>query len=178
MSHQPSNNAIQRTADRPYAYILYLANISCNSRGRRSCVSLDLMRRTLSLLVLAIAAVALSQQPTPEYKSRSRRYLDEVRKAALPPDSYKIIAVIGEIKRPGQEFVFTMPARPGLTVSQAIDAAGGFGGWADARAGGVWKDASGAFVTVDVRAFLKKEQDSRDPVLEPGDIVVVLARRM
>jgi len=35
-----------------------------------------------------------------------------------------------------------------------------------------------AVVTIDIRAAQKKEPLARDPVLEPGDIVVILQRRV
>ena len=123
----------------------------------------------------------------PEYfpEGRPRAFLDEVRGANLPEDAYKLVAVIGALKRQidylhykREVFVFTIPPRAGLTVSQAIEAAGGFGDFADARHVGLWKNESGTFLTVDVRAVQKKDPDARDPVLEPGDIVIILQRRI
>jgi protein involved in polysaccharide export with SLBB domain len=136
------------------------------------------MGRTLLLFVFVVATAADAQYVHDPGKRQARAFLDALRQTALPADAYKLVTVAGAIKRPGREFVFTLPVRPGLTVSQAIDAAGGFGDWADSRHVGLWKDAEGAFVTVDVRAFLKKEAHARDPVVEAGDIVVVLERRM
>jgi|SRR5579864_749524 len=127
----------------------------------------------------------LSAEPAYFPKGRSRRFLDEVRGANLPDDAYRLVTVIGALKRPldlshhGHEIhVFTMPPRKSLTVSEAVEAAGGFGDFADTRHVGLWKNESGTFLTIDVRAFLTKEPDSRDPVVEPGDIVVVLQRLM
>jgi hypothetical protein len=142
------------------------------------------MCRTLFALILIIASTAQSQHPEYFPEGRPRAFLDEVRRASLPEDAYKLVAVVGALKRPidlsvrHQVSVFTMQPRGDLTVSHAIEAAGGFGDFGDARHVGLWKNESGAFLTVDVRAVEKKEPDARDPVLEAGDIVIILQRRI
>jgi hypothetical protein len=122
----------------------------------------------------------------PEYfpEGRPRAFLEEVRRAKLPGDAHKLIAVIGALRRPRNPLdppeivVFTIAPREGLTVSQAIEAAGGFGDFADSRHVGLWKNESGTFLSENVRAVLQKDPNAHDPVLEPGDIVIVLQRRI
>lgn len=142
------------------------------------------MYRTLIALVLVTASTAQSQHPEYFPEGRPRAFLDEIRGASLPEDAYKLVAVVGALKRPidlsvrHQISVFTMQPRSDLTVSKAIEAAGGFGDFGDARHVGLWKNEAGTFFTIDVRAVQKKESGARDPVLEAGDIVVILQRRV
>jgi hypothetical protein len=127
-------------------------------------------------------APATPEPKGPRPKGRPRAFLDEIGRAKLPDDAYKVVAVVGDLKGPvdrsvqHQLSVFTMQSRAGLTVSQAIEAAGGFGDFADSRHVGVWKNESGTFLIVDVRAIQNSERDAKDPVLEAGDIVVILQR--
>ena len=142
------------------------------------------MRVALVVLPLVLAGRAAAQHPEYFPEGCPRAFLEEIGRAELPDEAYKLVAVVGALKRPidfsvrHQVSVFTMTPRAGLTVSQAIEAAGGFGDFGDARHVGVWKNESGTFLTIDVRAARKKEPLARDPVLEPGDIVVILQRRV
>ena len=142
------------------------------------------MCRALVVLILIAASTARGQHPEYFPEGRSRAFLDEIRRASLPEDAYKLVAVVGDLKRPidlsvrHQVFVFTMQPRAGLTLSQVIEGAGGFGDFGDARHVGLWKNESGTFLTIDVRAVQEKESGARDPAVEAGDIVVILQRRV
>jgi protein involved in polysaccharide export with SLBB domain len=87
----------------------------------------------------------------------------------LSPDADKVISVVGGVRNP-----HTIPATEGLTVSKAIEIAGGFGDFANRRKVGLWRPKEGQFSTVDVRAVLQKKPGASDPVLGAGDVVIVI----
>lgn len=86
----------------------------------------------------------------------------------LSPDADKVISVVGGVLNP-----HTIPAIEGLTVSKAIEMAGGFVDFANRRKVGLWRPKEGQFSTVDVRPVLQRKPGASDPVLAAGDVVIV-----
>lgn len=89
------------------------------------------------------------------------------------------ISVLGEVMRPT---LYTLPLDDELTVSQAILLAGGFTKFAKKNSvvlirGGNSADA-GKAIKVDVNAIQRGKQGIEDPVVKPGDIIRVEARRI
>jgi protein involved in polysaccharide export with SLBB domain len=64
----------------------------------------------------------------------------------------------------------------GLTVSKAIELAGGFADFADRRKVRVSRRKENRSFTVDVKAVLQKKPGAEDPLLEAGDVVFVATR--
>jgi hypothetical protein len=95
----------------------------------------------------------------------------EYLKGKLSPDADKVISVIGAKQNP-----HTIPPAQGLTVSKAIELAGGFPDFADRRKVGVWRPKEARFFRVDVKAVLQRTPDAKDPLLEAGDVVIVVMR--
>ena len=89
-------------------------------------------------------------------------------KATLPAGADKVISVLGAVRNPQ-----SVPPAEGLTVSKAIEIAGGFGDFANRRTVKVWKPKEGRYFTVNVTAVLQKTPDAEDPQLEAGDVVMV-----
>ena len=92
-------------------------------------------------------------------------------KGKLSPDADKVISVIGAKQNP-----YTIPPTQGLTVSKAIELAGGFPDFAERRRVGVWRAKEARFFKVDVKAVLQRNPDANDPLLEAGDVVIVVMR--
>lgn len=100
-------------------------------------------------------------------------YRDEFLKAKLSPDAPKAISVIGTGPK-----TLTIPMREGLTVTKAIESAGGFNDFANHGKVGVWRSAEGRFFLVDVSVVQEKKPGADDPLLKPGDVVIVIAKTL
>jgi protein involved in polysaccharide export with SLBB domain len=89
-------------------------------------------------------------------------------KATSTPDVDKVILVYGFVRHQG-------PIQPtkGLTLSKAIEMAGGFADLADRRKVHVSRRKEKQDFTVDVKAVLEKKPDAQDPLLYAGDQVYV-----
>ena len=94
--------------------------------------------------------------------------LSEYLKATLPADAEKVISVLGEVRNPQ-----SIPPEQGVTVTKAIELAGGFRDFANSRKVKVWKPTEGRYLTVDLRASLHNKPDAEDPLLRAGDVVIV-----
>lgn len=110
------------------------------------------------------AGGARSGEGATELPPRVREYL----KAALSADAEKVISVFGMVLKPQ-----SIPAAESVTVSKAVEAAGGFSDFASRRKVRVWKANEGRYFTVDVKAVLQKKPDAVDPLLVAGDVVIV-----
>ena len=86
------------------------------------------------------------------------------------PDGNAVL-VIGTVARPGE-----IAYGDGITVSKAIADAGGLGKYADSRHVGVWKRADGWILPVNLKDVMDKKAGAKDPVLEGGDVVMVIER--
>jgi hypothetical protein len=91
--------------------------------------------------------------------------------ARLSPDADQVISVLGCVRNPRT----ILPAE-GLTVTKAIELAGGFGDFASRGKVGLWKSKEGRYFTVDVKAVAAKTADVEDPLLNAGDVVLVNQR--
>jgi len=125
--------------------------------------------RVTSIIAVALACAAAGAgiDGAPAENALPAGYSGYVRK--LSPDADKVISVVGGVQNPQ-----TIPATEGLTVSKAIEMAGGFGDFANRRKVGLWRPKEGQFSTVDVRAVLQKKPGATDPVLDAGDVVIVI----
>jgi hypothetical protein len=118
-------------------------------------------------LVLACAAAAAAIGSAQADSALPAGFSEYVQK--LSPDVDKVISVVGGVRNP-----HTIPVTERLTVSKAIEIAGGFGDFANRPRVGLWRPKEGQFSTVDVRAVLQKKPDASDPVLGAGDVVIVI----
>lgn len=81
------------------------------------------------------------------------------------------VSVIGEVRRQGEQII---PVDSPLTVSQAIMQSGGFSSEADrTKVSVVGKGEEQARLEIDLGAMLESGDLSQDPVLRPGDAVIV-----
>ena len=102
-----------------------------------------------------------------------RAYLEIIRetKSALPVRG--AVSVIGHVEKPGAVAFWEK-----LTVPQAIKEAGAFKEFADSRHVGVWRCKHGQFIIFDWKTLKGKNVDSEVILLEEGDIIVVLEKRI
>jgi len=81
------------------------------------------------------------------------------------------VSVIGEVRRQGEQII---PVDAPLTLSQAIMQSGGFSGEADrAKVSVVGQGEQQARLEIDLGALLESGDLSKDPILRPGDSVIV-----
>ncbi len=134
-------------------------------RVRRCAAFLSVF--SLAVLTAATVSAADGDGGATALPAKVSEYL----KATLPPDADNFISVLGAVRNP-------QSVRPtdGITVSKAIDRAGGFGDFANRRKIKVWKPKDGRYFTVDVKAVLQNKPDADDPPLEAGDVVMVIDR--
>jgi hypothetical protein len=95
----------------------------------------------------------------------------EYLKGKLSPDADRLISVFGAVRNP-----HTIPPAEGLTVSKAIEMAGGFPDFANRRRVGVWRPKDGRYFTVDVKAVLQNTPGAEDPPVNAGDVVIIIMR--
>ena len=122
-------------------------------------------------IIVVISADAAHAADDPGSRGVPLEYREELQKATLSPDSSKIISVIGTVPHP-----HGIPATEHLTVSSAIESAGGFNNFANRRKVGVLRRKEDRFFTVDIRAVLDKKPGAEDPLLRAGDVVIVITR--
>ena len=124
------------------------------------------------LFLRPIEAAAEPSAALEYYHGVYRQLLEQYAAAKLPEVFPDQLAVVGRVTRPGRV--------PGIkmTLTKAIEAAGGFATFADRQHVGIWKNAEGRFLVVDERAIERHESDKPDPVLDEGDVVVVISRQM
>lgn len=101
-----------------------------------------------------------------------RGYLDQYASSQLPDGANETVSVIGMVEKPNT----VVQPRSGLTLTQALDEAGGFAPFGDHQHVGIWRSEEGRFLTVNVDAIRRKELS--DLVLLKGDIVVIVERVM
>lgn len=131
------------------------------------------MRCGLSVLLLVLIAGAVCpRDKARHFHGYYRGYLEEYAAASLPEDADKAIAVIGLVKNPGTLIV----PEQGLTVSKAIDRAGGFAPFADHAHVGIFRSDDGRFLMTSL--YQVKDGKSPDLFLLKGDIVIVTGRLM
>ncbi|PXA05525.1 hypothetical protein DDZ13_01240 [Coraliomargarita sinensis] len=81
------------------------------------------------------------------------------------------ISVIGEVRRQGEQII---PVDSPLTLSQAIMQSGGFSAEADrSKVSVVGQGEQQARLEIDLGAMLESGDLSQDPILKPGDSVIV-----
>lgn len=130
-------------------------------------------RRLLVVFLAAIPLTAIAKDPPHFFYGFFRTYLEQYAAASLPENAPDHVAVVGYVNKPG-----VLPISSGLTLSKAVEASAGFADWADRRHVGLWRNAEGRFYTIDQRALANHEYGATDPVLEKGDVVVVISRHM
>jgi protein involved in polysaccharide export with SLBB domain len=96
---------------------------------------------------------------------------DQGAKPTSTPYNNKLISVYGFVRKQGA----IQPAE-GLTVSRAIEIAGGFTEFANRRKVYVTRPKDNRSFTVDVDAVLRKRPEAQDPLLQAGDQVYVPTR--
>jgi protein involved in polysaccharide export with SLBB domain len=115
------------------------------------------------MLLFANAVFAQTESELARY---FRAYLDVYAKAQPRCAVSDSVAVIGAVNKPG-----CLPFTEGLTVSQALVTGGkGFQPSADKRHVGVWKSKEGRF------DIFSGKISTKDPLLDKGDIVVVISQ--
>lgn len=102
-----------------------------------------------------------------------RAYLNILRTSGLRLPAGNSISVMGKVRRPGE-----IRYGGGITASKAIADAGGIARFGDWRHVGIWKDRDGQFLILNLKAFEEKKPGAEDPLLEEGDIVIVLEKRL
>lgn len=134
-----------------------------------------------ALLLLPVAALGqegrdepLARNPGAEFhyypEGFYRGYLDVIRATTMELPTSKMVSVIGRVAKP-----CSIPAEAGLTAFKAIERAGGMNEFAKDNRVGIWKNKDGKFLIFNAK---KRAADplAPDPLLEEGDIVVVLQR--
>jgi hypothetical protein len=101
-----------------------------------------------------------------------RGYLEEYAASSLPENADQSVAVIGLVKTPNT----LIPPENGLTVSKAIDRAGGFAPFADHAHVGIFSSDEGLFLMTNL--YQVKEGKAPDLILLKGDIVIFAGRLM
>jgi protein involved in polysaccharide export with SLBB domain len=132
------------------------------------------MKRTLlgAIILSVCISTALSREKSKHFHGYYRGYLEEYAAATLPEDADQSIAVIGLVQNPNT----IIPPSNGLTVTKAIDQAGGFAPFADHAHVGIWRTDDGRFLMTNV--YEVKEGKAPDLFLLKGDIVIVTDRWM
>jgi hypothetical protein len=118
---------------------------------------------TILVFVAGAADAASDQRPTMLHSENA--------KPSPTPDPEKVIFVYGFVRNQG-----AIQATKGLTLSKAIEMAGGFSDFANRRKVQVRRPKENRSFTVDVKAVLQKKADAQDPLLEAGDVVYVPTR--
>jgi hypothetical protein len=111
--------------------------------------------------------------PVGKPRSRFREYLEALLKSPFPLPDGNSILVIGDVLKPGE-----IKYRDGITAAIAIIDAGGLVQFATGHAVGIWKDAEGRFAVFDLKKVLVKDPSAKDPILEAGDVVIVLESKL
>ena len=126
---------------------------------------------SIAAVICAFVGGTADASSDPDASAVPALYDYYLKKATLSPDAPKVISVLGEVPHP-----HTIQPAEGLTVSKAIEMAGGFTDLSHRRRVGIWRPKEPRFLTVDVKAALQKERGATDPVLGPGDVVIVIVR--
>ena len=125
--------------------------------------------RVTYIVAIFFALVATARPGSNESaETLPKRYPEDL-KARLPSDADQLISVLRARRTP-----HTIAPTAGLTVSKAIERAGGFPDFAARRQTRVWKLKEGRYVTVDVKNVLDKKPGAEDPLLDAGDVVIVV----
>jgi len=106
-----------------------------------------------------------------EITDRLKKYLNDPQVTVIVTQiNSRRVYVVGGVVRAG-----AYPLLPGMTVLQAISAAGGFTGFADTKAIRVMRTVDGKQVELpfDYHAVLKGTKSSENILLNPGDTIVV-----
>ena len=127
----------------------------------------------LATVLVAVTTAAGQKMAAPSPNSVPAEYQAEVSKGALPPDTDKVVSIIGDVRASK-----IIVAREGLTVTKVIESAGGFDDFARPRKVRVWKRKEGRFFTVDVTAIRAGKGGIDDPLLDGGDVVIVIKRQL
>jgi SLBB domain len=132
-----------------------------------------MIRLCFVVLVVATSAFAEKEIYPKFFHGFYRAYLETYVGAHLPESACEELVVVGSVRKPG-----VVAFSEKLTVTKAIELAGGFGDWADKRHVGLWNKNFGCFTTVDATAVQLKEAGAKDPEVEKRDAVVVIDRHM
>ena len=97
--------------------------------------------------------------------------MDAYKKSDLPKDAPQRVSVIGKVKSPG-----TFGWDEKMTLSKAIEKAGGFDVSADANHVGIWRNEEGHINIVNASRIIAKAPGTYDGVLDRGEIVIVLEK--
>lgn len=102
-----------------------------------------------------------------------RAYLNILRKSQLALPQGNSVSVLGEVSKPGEVLY-----GDGIPASRAIAAVGGIARFGDRHHIGIWKNRDGKFVIFSLKALEDKLAGATDPMLEGGDVVIVLEKRI
>ena len=128
--------------------------------------------RVPSLVAMTIALVAAAEDDVSSQGTTALPPYAQSLMAQLPPDADKVVSVLGCVQKPRT----TITPAEGLTVSKAVDIAGGFSDFAIQNKVGVWRSRESRYFIVDVKAVLAKKTDAQDPPLNAGDVVFINSR--